>query len=56
MGAEAATAVDAVDDLHGSAEYKRDMTRVFVRRALLVAAGRAAGRESHERHPHTVVV
>jgi carbon-monoxide dehydrogenase medium subunit len=56
VGAEAAAAVDAVDDLHGSAEYKQDMTRVFVRRALLVAAGRAAGRESHERHPHTVVV
>jgi carbon-monoxide dehydrogenase medium subunit len=56
VGAEAAAAVDAVDDLHGSAEYKRDMTRVFVRRALLVAAARAAGRESHERHPHTVVV
>jgi aerobic carbon-monoxide dehydrogenase medium subunit len=56
VGAEAAVAVDAVDDLHGSAEYKRDMTRVFVRRALLVAAARAAGRESHERHPHTVVV
>ena len=35
VGAEAAAAVDAVDDLHGSAEYKRDMTRVFVRRALL---------------------
>src|SRR6185369_3578216 len=49
VGAEAAAAIDAVDDLHGSAEYKRDMTRVFVRRALLVAAGRAAGRESHER-------
>jgi aerobic carbon-monoxide dehydrogenase medium subunit len=56
VGAEAAAAVDAMDDLHGSAEYKRDMTRVFVRRAVLVAAARAAGRESHERHPHTVTV
>jgi carbon-monoxide dehydrogenase medium subunit len=56
VGAEAAAAVDAVDDLHGSAEYKQDMTRVFVRRALLVAAARAAGGESHERHPHTIVV
>ena len=56
VGAAAAAAVDAVSDLHGSAEYKRDMTRVFVRRALVVAAARAAGRESHERHPHTVVV
>ena len=43
-GAQAAAAIDAVDDLHGSAEYKRDMTRVFVRRALRVAAARAAGR------------
>lgn len=56
IGAEAAAAVDAVSDLHGSADYKRDMTRVFVRRALRLAAARAAGRESHERHPHTVVV
>jgi CO/xanthine dehydrogenase FAD-binding subunit len=56
VGAEAAAAVDAVSDLHGSADYKRDMTRVFVRRALQMAAARAAGRESHERHPHTVVV
>jgi carbon-monoxide dehydrogenase medium subunit len=56
IGVEAAAAVDGVSDLHGSAEYKRDMTRVFVRRALLVAAARAAGRERHERYPHTVVV
>jgi len=56
VGALAAGAVEPVSDLHGSAEYKRDMTRVFVRRALVVAAGRAAGRESHERHPHTVIV
>jgi carbon-monoxide dehydrogenase medium subunit len=52
----AAAEVDPVDDLHGSAEYKRDMTRVFVRRTLLVAAARAAGRDHRERHPHTVVV
>ena len=56
IGVEAAAAVDGVSDLHGSAEYKQDMTRVFVRRALLVAAARAAGREGHERYPHTVVV
>jgi aerobic carbon-monoxide dehydrogenase medium subunit len=48
--------LEAVDDLHGSAEYKREMTRVFVRRALGVAAARAVGRESHERYPHTVIV
>lgn len=52
----AAREVDPTGDLHGSAEYKRDMTRVFVRRTLLVAAARAAGRETHERYPHTVIV
>jgi len=52
----AAREVDPTTDLHGSAEYKRDMTRVFVRRTLLVAVARAAGRDTHERHPHTVIV
>jgi carbon-monoxide dehydrogenase medium subunit len=48
--------LESVDDLHGSAEYKREMTRVFVRRVLGVAAARARGREIHERYPHTIVV
>jgi carbon-monoxide dehydrogenase medium subunit len=48
--------LEPVDDLHGSAEYKREMTRVFVRRVLGVAAARAVGREMHERYPHTIVV
>jgi carbon-monoxide dehydrogenase medium subunit len=48
--------VEPLDDLHGSAEYKREMTRVFVQRILRVAAARAEGHELHERHPHTVVV
>jgi len=48
--------LEAVDDLHGSAEYKREMTRVFARRVLGVAAARAAGRERHERYPHTIIV
>jgi aerobic carbon-monoxide dehydrogenase medium subunit len=52
----AAADVDPIDDLHGSAEYKREMTRVFLRRALNVAAARAEGREPDERHPHTIVV
>lgn len=56
VAALAAAAVEPVSDLHGSAEYKREMTRVFVGRLLRVAAARAAGRESHERHPHTVIV
>ena len=50
--------VEPTGDLHGSAEYKTDMTRVFVKRTLLVAAARAAGRQQdgHERYPHTIVV
>jgi len=36
----AGDAVDAVDDLHGSAEYKREMVKVFVRRAFHAAAAR----------------
>lgn len=56
VAALAAGGIEPATDLHGSAEYKRDMTRVFVRRALLTAAARAAGRELHARHPHTVIV
>jgi len=56
LGALAAEGVDAIRDLHGSAEYKREMTRVFVGRALALAAARAGGRESHARYAHTVCV
>jgi carbon-monoxide dehydrogenase medium subunit len=56
LAALATREVDAVSDLHGSADYKREMARVFVRRALDIAAARAAGRVAHERYPHTVVV
>ncbi len=52
----AAESVAPVDDLHGSADYKRDMTRVFVRRALEIAGARAMGQDRHARYPHTVVV
>jgi carbon-monoxide dehydrogenase medium subunit len=52
----AAGEVRAATDQHGSADYKQDMTRVFVRRGLLAAHARATGRELHERHPHTVIV
>jgi carbon-monoxide dehydrogenase medium subunit len=34
-------ALDVVSDLHGSAEYKREVAAVLVSRALAVAAGRA---------------
>lgn len=56
LAAAAADAVEPADDLHGSADYKRDMTRVFVRRALEVAGARAMGQESHARYPYTVIV
>jgi carbon-monoxide dehydrogenase medium subunit len=35
--------LDAVSDLHGSADYKRAMAGVFVKRALALAARRARG-------------
>ena len=54
-GALATQHVDAVSDLHGSAEYKREMVGVFVRRALRVAAARALGRHVEERFRHAVV-
>jgi carbon-monoxide dehydrogenase medium subunit len=52
----AARHVEPMDDLHGSAEYKREMVSVFVKRILRIAAARAEGREPDERHPHTIVV
>jgi CO/xanthine dehydrogenase FAD-binding subunit len=51
----AAAGVDPADDLYGSADYKRAMVAVFVRRALLVAAARARGGEPVARFPHAVV-
>lgn len=51
----AAAGVDPADDLYGSADYKRAMVAVFVRRALLVAAARARGAEPVARFPHAVV-
>jgi carbon-monoxide dehydrogenase medium subunit len=53
--AAAAEHVDPADDLYGSADYKRDMVAVFVRRALRIAAARARGVEPAERFPHAVV-
>jgi carbon-monoxide dehydrogenase medium subunit len=38
--AAAAEAVDAVSDLHGSAEYKTEMVKVFTRRAFRAAVAR----------------
>jgi len=56
LSAAAAEEVEPADDLHGSGEYKRDMTRVFVRRALEAVGARAMGQESHARYRHTVIV
>ena len=35
--------ITPTDDLHGSAEYKREMTKVFVRRAIRTACARFDG-------------
>ncbi len=37
--------ISPTGDIHGSAEYRRDLCGVMVKRALLAAAGRADGRE-----------
>jgi carbon-monoxide dehydrogenase medium subunit len=52
----AADAIDAITDLHGAADYKREMAQVFLRRALRIAASRAVGEPVDGRYPHTVVV
>jgi carbon-monoxide dehydrogenase medium subunit len=49
-------AIDAATDLHGSADYKLEMARVFTRRALRVAAARATQQVIDARYPYTVVV
>jgi len=56
VGALAADAVDPVSDRHGGSDYKRELTRVFARRALAVAAARAEGRALDARYPHAIVV
>jgi carbon-monoxide dehydrogenase medium subunit len=55
-GALAADHVDPVGDLHGSADYKREMVAVFTRRAVRIAAARALGRPVATRYPYAVVV
>ena len=52
----AAAAVDPLSDLHGGADYKRELTRVFTRRALAAVSARAHGRPLDARYPHAVVV
>jgi carbon-monoxide dehydrogenase medium subunit len=55
VGEAAAAGVDPADDLHGSADYKREMVAVFVRRALRAAAARARGVEPATGFPYAVV-
>ena len=44
--------LDVVSDLHGSADYKREMAAVLVSRALATAAGRAGGLGGPVSAPH----
>jgi carbon-monoxide dehydrogenase medium subunit len=55
VGEAAAADVDPADDLHGSADYKREMVAVFVRRAVRVAAARALGAAPSTGFPYAVV-
>jgi carbon-monoxide dehydrogenase medium subunit len=55
VAALAAAGADPADDLHGSAEYKREMVSVFTRRALRAAAARARGAEPAARYEHAIV-
>lgn len=56
VSALAAQSADAVDDLHGTAEYKRELVAVFTRRALAAVTSRARGIEPGARYQYTVVV
>lgn len=55
VGDLAADSADPADDIHGSADYKREMVAVFTRRALAVAAARARGTEWTASFSHAVV-
>src|SRR5262245_1320992 len=50
-----ASTIDPADDLHGSADYKREMAKVFTRRAVRIAAARARGAAPAARFPYAVV-
>jgi carbon-monoxide dehydrogenase medium subunit len=55
VAALAAAGADPADDLHGSADYKREMVAVFTRRALGAAIARARGTEHAVQYSHAVV-
>ncbi|MBI3405731.1 MAG: xanthine dehydrogenase family protein subunit M, partial [Acidobacteria bacterium] len=42
----AAEGIDVLGDLHASSDYRREMAAVFTRRALAMAAARAAGKKA----------
>jgi carbon-monoxide dehydrogenase medium subunit len=56
VAAAATRDIETVGDLHGAPDYKRELARVCVRRALAVATARARGERADERHPHTIIV
>ena len=56
LGTRVAEAVDPMSDLHGGADFKRELARVFTRRALAIAVARAQGRTHDATYPHAIVV
>ena len=56
IAAAATEDVDTMADLHGARDYKRELARVCLGRALGVATARALGAGVNERHPHTIIV
>ena len=55
VAALASAGTDPADDLHGGADYKRELVAVFTRRALRAAAARAHGTEPLTRYQHAIV-
>jgi carbon-monoxide dehydrogenase medium subunit len=56
IAAAATEGIETMADLHGARDYKRELARVCLGRALGVATARAIGASVNERHPHTIIV
>ena len=56
IAAVATEDIPTMADQHGAPDYKRELARVCLGRALGVAVARALGGKAHERHPHTIIV
>ena len=56
IAAAATEDIETMADLHGARDYKRELARVCLGRALGVATARALGASTNERHPHTIIV